>query len=176
MHVAVTAVGRDRPGIVAAVSKVLHAAGCNVEDSRMAILGGHFAMMLIVALPSDTGATALEEALGEPALELDLVVSVRPVTEAEPGHADGQQFVVSVYGADHPGIVARVTELLAGRRVNISDLATQIVGNAPPVYAMVMEVVLPAGADPGDIEADLKALASELEVDVSMRAMEPETF
>jgi len=176
MHVAVTAVGRDRPGIVAAVSKVLHGAGCNIEDSRMAILGGHFSMMLIVALPTDTGADALEEALGEPARALDLVVSVRPVAEAAPELAEGQPFVVSVYGADHPGIVARVTALLADHRVNISDLATHVVGGEPPVYVMVMEVVLPAGADPGGIEADLKALASELEVDVSMRPMEPETF
>src|SRR6266481_3460631 len=51
MHVAVTAVGADRPGIVAAVSRVLYDIGGNIEDSRMAILGGHFAMVLIVALP-----------------------------------------------------------------------------------------------------------------------------
>ena len=43
MHVAVTAVGADRPGIVAAVSRALYDVGGNIEDSRMAILGGHFA-------------------------------------------------------------------------------------------------------------------------------------
>ena len=49
---AVSAIGRDRPGIVAAVSRVLLDLEGNVEDSQMSILRGHFAVMLIVALPS----------------------------------------------------------------------------------------------------------------------------
>src|SRR6058998_3143111 len=117
MHVLVTAVGADRPGIAAAVAKVLYDHGGNVEDSRMAILGGHFAMMLIVALPSATDAAALEAALAAPAKALDLIVAVRPVEEASKEHAAGSSYVVTVYGADRPGIVYRVTSALASHRV-----------------------------------------------------------
>lgn len=174
MHVAVTAVGADRPGIVAAVTQVLFEHGCNIEDSRMAILGGHFAMMLIVALPDGEDAARLEEALSEPARAQDLVVTVRPVAEAAGEEAPGIPYVVSVYGADHPGIVARVSRLLADHGVNISDLATHVVEGDPPVYVMVLEVTLPGDAAP--VEAALKALAAELAVDVSMHPMEPETL
>ncbi|MBI4729849.1 MAG: ACT domain-containing protein [Acidobacteria bacterium] len=176
MHVSVTAVGVDRPGIVAAVTRVLYEQRGNIEDSRMAILGGHFAMMLIVALPQGSDASALEQALGAPASRLDLLVSVRPVREAPAEHAEGAPYVVSVYGADRPGIVFRVSEALAGSRVNITDLATHVIGGEPPVYVMIMEVTLPAGTDAAALERDLKSLAADLGVDLSLHAAEADTL
>ena len=47
--------GRDRPGIVAAVTGVLLEHGLNLEDAEMAILRGHFAVMLV--LRRRTGST-----------------------------------------------------------------------------------------------------------------------
>jgi glycine cleavage system transcriptional repressor len=173
---ALSAIGRDRPGIVAGVSGALLQHGANIEDSRMAILGGHFAMVLIVALPPGTEPSALEASLAEPARALDLTVSVRPVADVRAGQGAGSPFVVSVYGADHPGIVSRVSGVLADARVNISDLATHVVEGDPPVYVMVLEVTLPEGADPAAVEGALTALAAELAVDVSMHPMEPETL
>lgn len=176
MHVAVTAVGADRPGIVAAVTGALFEHGGNIEDSRMAILGGHFAMMLIVALPDDSDSGALERALQAPARALDLVVEVRPVAETPPEHAEGAPFVVSVYGADRPGIVHQVSRLLADRRVNIGDLATHVVAGDPPVYVMLLEVTVPPATDQAQLGTDLAALAAELGIDVSIRPMDAETL
>lgn len=142
----------------------------------MATLGGHFSMMLIVALPDDSEPAALEEALQPVARDLDLVVTVRAVAEAGTGAATGEPYVVSVYGADHPGIVARVSEVLAERGVNIVDLATHVLGNDPAVYVMVMEVLIPSSEDAAALERDLKTLGAELAVDVSIHPMEPETL
>jgi len=58
-HLAVSAIGADRPGIVAAVTGVLVDRGCNLEDASMSILRGHFAMMLVVAAPPLTDAAEL---------------------------------------------------------------------------------------------------------------------
>lgn len=176
MHVAVTAVGADRPGIAAAVAKVLYDHGGNVEDSRMAILGGHFAMMLIVALPAGTEARTLEDALAAPARALDLIVAVRPVEDAAAGRAPGSAYVVTVYGADKPGIVYRVTQTLAAHRVNVTDLATRVVGGDEPVYVMILEASVPAAADAAAVEADLKALSAELSVDVAFHPLDEETL
>ena len=60
---AVTAIGRDRPGIVAAISAALLDLDCNLEDSHMSILRGHFAVMLIVRAPEGTAGEALSERL-----------------------------------------------------------------------------------------------------------------
>ncbi len=176
MHVAVTAFGTDRPGIAAAVAKVLYEHGGNVEDSRMAILGGHFAMMLIVALPEGAEPSALESALLVPARELELIVAVRPVAEVAPEHAEGSPYIVTVYGADKPGIVFRVCEALAAHRVNVTDLATRVVGGEAPVYVMILEATVPGGADAAVVEADLKALAAEMAVDVAFHPVEAEAL
>jgi glycine cleavage system transcriptional repressor len=176
MHVAVTAVGADRPGIVAAVSRVLYDFGGNIEDSRMAILGGHFAMVLIVALPDGARIDELERALMDPARALDLITSVRPVADAPALQAGGTPYVVSVYGADKPGIVWHISEALAAARVNISDLATHIVGDQEPVYVMILEVDVPPGADAEAIGNALKVIGSELGVDVAFNPMEADTL
>ena len=167
-HFAVTAVGADRPGIVAAVTGVFAEQGCNLEDSSMTILRGQFAMMLVVDTPPGVGTGELEAALAGPAGELDLVVTVRPAPQPVGPSASAPEeasWTVSVYGADHPGIVHGVASLLAARAVNIVDLTTRMVGTADErVYTMVLEVTLPAGADPRDFERALAAKAGELGV------------
>jgi glycine cleavage system transcriptional repressor len=169
---AVSVFGRDRPGIVAAVTRVLADAGCNLEDTSMTILRGHFAMMLVVSAPDRTEAPALEAWLDPVAGRLDLQLSVRPVTDdvtAAPG--GGARYAAAVYGADRPGLVARVSETLAAHGVNIVDLQTRVVGDPDPVYAMHFELEVPAGrAD--QVEADLRAVAGELGVEVSLHADE----
>lgn len=166
-HFAVTAVGADRPGIVAGVTRAFVEHGCNLEDSSMTILRGQFAMMLVVDAPQAVGVDELEEALAAPAAELELVVTVRPAAEPpEPSEpSDTGSWTVSVYGADHPGIVHGVASLLAGRSVNIVDLSTRVVGSPEsPAYTMILEVTLPPGADPRELEDALEAEAGELGV------------
>jgi glycine cleavage system transcriptional repressor len=185
-HFAVTAVGADRPGIVAGVTKAFVEVGCNLEDSSMTILRGQFAMMLVVDAPPGVVASDLEAALDAPARALDLVVTVRPAADEAPdraGHGtgddatgegagddtgddtDGRHWTVSVYGADHPGIVHGVASLLAGLGVNIVDLSTRVVGDdTVPVYTMVLRVTLPPGTDPGGLSRRLEATAAELGV------------
>ncbi len=166
---AVSVFGRDRPGIVAALSRALFDAGCNLEDCTMTILRGHFAMMLVVLGPPGSAAGALERLLDPPADRFELQISVREVaddiTRAIPA---GRRYLVAVYGADRPGLVARVSEALAARGVNIVDLATRIVGEPDAVYVMHFEVEVPPGAIEL-VEADLRAVAAELGVEASFR-------
>ena len=175
-HFAVTAVGADRPGIVAAVTGAFAAHGCNLEDSSMTILRGQFAMMLVVDAPVSVGVGELEAALAGPAEELGLVVNVRPAAEPtgsrEPGE-DAVCWTVSVYGADHPGIVHGVAALLASDRANIVDLSTRVVGTPEsPVYTMLLEVTLPPGADPQEFGRRLDAKAGELGVSCRLHPSE----
>lgn len=167
---AISAVGADRPGIVAAVTRVLFEHGANLEDTSMTILRGHFAMTLIVA--SDATAETLDDALAPVADGLGLVLTVREVAP-ESEHKAQRPHVVSVYGADHPGIVARVAALLAERSVNITDLTTRLVDDAS-LYAMVLDVDLPPGADLADVEAALRDLARDLDVEATIRPAEPD--
>src|SRR5205823_12753242 len=79
-HFAVAAIGRDRPGIVAAVTRNLVDHQLNVEDSQMTILGGHFTMMLIISGDDAVELGALRRDLESTARELNLeAISVEHV-------------------------------------------------------------------------------------------------
>jgi glycine cleavage system transcriptional repressor len=82
-----TAVGTDRPGIVAAVSGALVDQGCNLEDSAMTILQGQFAVLLVVSAPDQLDADELRAALGPAAERFDLILSVRALAESDPDPA-----------------------------------------------------------------------------------------
>jgi glycine cleavage system transcriptional repressor len=167
----VTAFGADRPGIVAAATKVFVERGCNLEDTSMTILRGHFAMMLIVDTPAGLTSGELERALAGPAAELDLVVAVRALDDEVPVSPPGEAWTVSVYGVDRPGIVHRISALLANESVNIVDLTTRVIGDqARPAYAMLLEVTVPAELDVEELGGRLRALASELGVECSLHA------
>jgi glycine cleavage system transcriptional repressor len=164
---AVSVFGRDRPGIVAAVTRVLADAGCNLEDTSMTILRGHFAMMLVVTGPAEAGAAGLEAGLDPVAARLDLQVGVREVTDDVTSAAGGgARYAAAVYGADRPGLVASVTEALAAHQVNIVDLQTRVVGEPDPVYAMHFELEVPEGRA-AQVEAALRTTAADLGVEAS---------
>jgi glycine cleavage system transcriptional repressor len=168
-HFAVTAVGADRPGIVAAVTGALVDQGCNLEDTEMAVLRGHFAMMLVVGGPQELTAPALEAALRGPAAAFDLVLAVRPIAEDVPRSPEGEAWSVSVYGADRPGIVHAVTSHLAGAGVNVVGLETRVIGDAAsPVYAMLLDVTVPAGIDGGELAGQLSEATASLGVACTM--------
>jgi len=168
-----SALGADRPGIVAAVSAVLVDLGCNLEDSTMTNLQGHFAVMLVVAAPDGVSAGALEDALGAVAGEFELVVAVRPLEDAPPpGAASGtgtEPWTIAVHGADRPGIVRDVTGALAGAGGNVVDLSTHLVGGAgAPVYVMTLWVTLPAGAQGETAAERIRQAATALDVHCSV--------
>ncbi|HUR23385.1 MAG TPA: ACT domain-containing protein [Acidimicrobiales bacterium] len=172
-HFAVSAVGADRPGIVAAVTGVLVEHGCNLEDTSMSILRGHFAMMLVVSGPEGLAPVTLERSLAGTAGRFDLVVSVRPIDDDVPASPEGDAWNVAVYGADRPGIVHEVTSLLADAEVNILDLTTRLIGEADrPVYAMILEVTLPPRLSGTELDSRLRARAVELGVECSVHPSE----
>lgn len=174
-HVAISAIGSDRPGIVAAVTKVLVEQGCNLEDTSMSILRGHFAMMLVVAAPNEVGAGALEAALVAATAGFDLVVSVRLIDDDVPDSPAGRGWTVSVHGADQPGIVHRVCSALAEAGANVVDLNTRVVGDAQsPLYVMFLDVTAPADISADDLDTRLGLLADELGVSCSLRPADPD--
>ncbi|HXF56940.1 MAG TPA: ACT domain-containing protein [Actinomycetota bacterium] len=176
-HFAVTAIGADRPGIVAALTGALYERGANLEDISSTILRGHFAMMLMVDAPEGVSAADLEAALRAAADPLGVSVAVRDVEAGVPTRPEATHVLVA-YGADRPGIVARIARLLADRGVNITALSSRLVGGEPPesVYAMVAELALPPQLDPDRLGAELRSLAQELSVDVTFRPVEVETL
>ena len=173
MNYAVSAIGRDRPGIVAAISRVLFDLGGNIDDSQMSILHGHFAVMLIVSVPEEVAREQLADRLDEVRAQLELEgLAVSELDELAAGSAPTH--VLTVYGADHPGIVHAVSSTLAEHGVNITDLRTKRTGAQEPVYVMVMEIAVPGEKQP--LEEALQRVGETARVDVSLRELSSEAL
>ena len=174
-YFALTIMGRDRPGIVADVTEVLYRLGCNIADSSCTLLGGQFAMILIVSSPDiDSKQPFLDAFANIEESGLSVFVRVlKPGGELSPD-LRGEICMISVYGSDKPGIVYRVTQELARRQINITDLNTKLVGSEErPVYVMMLEAMLPEGQDEDSLKAIMAGLKDELQVDINVRSITP---
>ena len=132
-----TIVGRDQPGIVAEISNGLFEAGCQLGETSMMRLGGNFTMMLMVH--SDRTESDIEQRLQSSLTEFGLRLHIDPI-EAHLHEHIIPNMRVSVYGADRPGIVARVTKILQQQGFNILDLESDVAGSDDkPIYIMHIE-------------------------------------
>ena len=175
-HFSVSVVGKDRPGIVAEVSRILFEQGCNIEDSTCTILSGQFAMILVVFHPRFAATGELNPAFEEVRSRMGLMVTVHALKDEEVVHEkafSGAPHIISVYGADRPGIVYMVAKELALRKVNITDLNTQVVGAKDrPVYVMVLEADIPEEVDMKELERVFDRVKKDLGVSISLRPIE----
>jgi glycine cleavage system transcriptional repressor len=175
-HFAVTIISKDRPGIVADTTEVLYRLGCNIEDSSCTMLGGDFAMILVVSHDRPFAKARLIDEFKALHERTGLVTYVRSLSEDEicPVKEEGELVLVSVYGSDRPGIVFRVTRALADRHVNVTDLNTRLIGTPEePVYVLMLEAVLPSGMTVEDAEQLLENLKKDLNVEIGVRAITP---
>lgn len=175
-HYAVSVVGKDRTGIVAGIAEVFFRLGCNIADSSCTMLAGEFAMILIVSHPRPFTKAKLHDELKPVCDSLGMSLAVRSLhaDEISRQETDSDICLISVYGADQPGIVYRVTRELAGIGVNIMDLNTKLIGTAgEPVYVMMLEAAIPEGQTPEGVEELLGDLKKELNVEIGVRIVTP---
>ena len=169
-------VGRDRPGIVAEVSRVLFELGCNIEDSTCTILSGQFAMILVISHEKASAVSEIDPAFDPVRSGMGLTISLKALKDDEVSREkgfSGRPHIISVYGADRPGIVYSVARELAQHRVNVTDLNTQVVGAKDrPVYVMVLEVDIPEAVDLKALDREFDKIRKELAVSITVRPIE----
>ncbi|MFQ5441944.1 MAG: glycine cleavage system protein R [Thermodesulfobacteriota bacterium] len=171
---ALSAIGRDRPGIVAAVTKALYEHDCNIEDSSMTILEDEFAVILIMTMPEEGDEEALLMAMKEVEGEFGLIVNLKELLPPVPGEeAENANYMITLHGADKSGIVYKTAALLAEMGVNITDLETKALGaEGERIYIMMMEVFSPEGTDIKGIEGKLNELGKEIGVTIKIKPVE----
>lgn len=167
---AIAAIGGDQPGIVAAMGEALLEVGGNIDDSSMTILGGHFAMLLVVNV--DAGRDELQEALAPVASTFDLLLEVRPATHHPFSDEDRDDYVVAAYGPDKPGLVLTLSRILADSRANITDFGSRL--GADNTFAMWFNVSLAEGTDVDALGTQLSMAGRDLHLDVRLYRAEAE--
>ena len=175
-HYLLTAGGPDKPGIVAAVARILYGLGCNLEDSAMTRLQGEFAILLIFTAPDKAKPALLKSRLKALEKTFRLSVALKPMAPRErrsPASAK-PLCLVSVYGADQPGIVFKVTDLLTRQKVNVIDLTTHRTARAGSGsgYILYLEGEMPGRLSPEALEGTLRDQTREMGITVSVKPIE----
>ncbi|ROR03065.1 glycine cleavage system protein R [Desulfosoma caldarium] len=169
--VLIAVLGSDRPGIVAAVSRVLSENECNIEDVSQTILQSEFAGVFMASLPKGLSMEALESRLQEHLKPMDLSVLIKPVRLSiryEP--PPSQPFVVTTIGPDRLGLVAGITEVMARFGVNITNLRAAFRGGTDPRRnVMIYEVDIPLHIDQQAFRKALRQRAQDLGLDLSLQ-------
>ena len=169
-NLVITLTGHDRIGIVDQITKVVLEYHGNVEASRMARLGGEFAMLMLVSAPTEQF-----EQLQQAVLDLKnqgyIVVTCQTEGSDPARYVGWLPYELKVSGADHEGIVYQITHQLAEQGINIETMDTNMV-EAPmsgtPLFTMTAVIVVPPQRSYASLQHELEVIGDELNVDVGV--------
>jgi len=139
----VATIGQDRPGLVNELTEVVLEADLNIEDSRMTVLGGEFAVLMTLT-GDEQALSVLEGKLVELAERTGLAHLFRRTSERTKTAIDVH--VVKVEALDHPGIVNAIAGFFSQRGINIRELETETrpaAHTGVPVFSVQMEIEIP---------------------------------
>lgn len=173
-HLVITLTGDDRVGVVDDVTKLILANNANVESSRMARLGGVFAMLMMVAVAAENQAAlqAALDGLRTQGFEIAVRETVRGVSKK---FAGWHNFQITVRGADHEGIIHEITHLLAlqGASMESVDTGTEDAPfGAMKLFTMDATVFAPPNLSLETLQEELAEAGDQLNVDVSIAPIE----
>lgn len=164
-----TVIGKDRTGLVESVARIVAEHGGNWLESRMCRLGGEFAGILRVHVPSERRAS-LESALSK---LTDLTVVVQPDESGQPPQRP-QLAALEVVGQDRPGIVREISHALAAQGVNVEELTTECVSapmSGEPLFQARAKLHLPEGLAVSALRESLEKAVSGLTVEVTLEVL-----
>ncbi len=162
-----TVIGADRPGLVESVADVIVRHGGNWLESRMSRLGGQFAGILRLAVPTENE-VRLVRALNElQGAGLSVIVHPDATTAAKPM---ARLSKLEIVGQDRPGIVRQITHTLAKHGVNVEELQSECASAAmtgEPLFNACATLSIPNSCDTQELRRELEKIAADLIVDIS---------
>ncbi|HVO26393.1 MAG TPA: ACT domain-containing protein [Candidatus Margulisiibacteriota bacterium] len=174
---ALSAIGRDRPGIVADLAELIYECDCNLEDSSMTILGSEFAVLLLLTGEGEKVEERLSAACKRLEWEKRLTVFFRPLDgEPQPyGVAPTRTFELHATGVDKAGIVAKVARCLASHNINITQMSTTSrpePQTGTPIYSMRIAMNAPERLDQQALRRELDDIAAALHIELSLQPLD----
>lgn len=172
----ISAIGSDRPGIVNEISQFIVQNNGNIDDSRMTVLGGEFAIILLISATSDELDT-IEQLLLQQAssLELSIITKKTSDTTLSEKILDEKKipYIVEVLAMDNPGIVYKLADFFSSREINIQSLQTDrypAPHTGTQMFAIEMVIAVPQSIIINDLREDFLDLCDDMNLDASIEA------
>jgi len=171
-YLVISALGQDRPGIVNSLSRAIADHGCNIEDSRMTVLGGEFAAMLLVEGKWNTLAK-VENILPDLEKQLGMTIIAKRTGQRETGR-NLIPYGVEVVSMDHPGIVNSLAGFFADREINIEDMVTSSYAaphTGTPMFSVHITVGIPSGMHIAELRDQFMDYCDSLNLDAVLEPL-----
>jgi glycine cleavage system transcriptional repressor len=160
----INVVTRDQVGIIAKVSDALFQLDGNLEALSQTVVWGWFTMIICGEFPERVSAEEIKDAVEQAGNYRAIVLPHEGLRGGE--LLEGEPFIVTVKGADKPGIVRRLTRCFSEKGINIEDVWFEV---RKGQFIVIFHVTLPDVVDPGDVRYELECAAAELDVSLVLR-------
>ncbi len=168
-YLAITASGEDKIGLVQRFTSRIVEAGCNIEESRMAVLGNQFSILMLISGPWNA-LSKLEDRLDQVGEELGLTILHKRTRQAE-RKTPLVPYRVNVVAMDHPGIVHNLADFFARQGINIEELITETYPaphTGTPMFSVNITVGIPADMHLPTLRGDFFEYCDNLNLDAVM--------
>ena len=166
IHLVITALGKDRTGLLSELSKAVADSGCSILDSRMAVLGGECAGIFLI-VGNWSNVAKLEDVLRDLGNKLGFIISSKR-TEPRATQTKLLPYVVEFTTTDQPGVIYKLADFFASRSINIEDLYTGSYTNASsgtPLFSLNMTINVPAELHISELREQFMDFCDELNLD-----------
>ncbi len=168
----ISALGADRPGIVDELSNIVYTHKLNIKDSRMTVLGGEFAiLLLLVGEKTDILAFIEQQARIEEALQIQLLMKTTQTVEAD---SNIIPYLVEVTAMDHQGIVHNLAGFFSSKKINIVNLHTDhypAPHTGTPMFGLAMTIGIPADTQIAQLKDEFTRFCDELNLDAELKSL-----
>lgn len=165
-YLVMSALGDDHPGIIDKLTKAILDAECNVQDTRMTVLSGKFAILMKIDGSWDRLAR-LEERLPDLQKALNLTI-ITERTEPIETKLALLPYGVDVVALDQPGIVYNLSSFFAERNINIEDMVTSSYAAAhtgTPMFAVRITLGIPADVHIASLRDEFMDFCDSMNID-----------
>ena len=165
-HLVISGLGEDKPGIVNEITEAIKEAGCNLEESRMSVLGGEFAVILLASGNWNTVAK-LESQLSALQSRLGMHIFSKR-TEPRKAQKNIMPYSADIISIDHPGIVHHLSGFFSDKKINIEELTTSTYSGAhtgTPMFSVHMEIGVQSETNIAELRESFMDFCDNLNLD-----------
>ena len=167
----ISTIGHDRPGLVSDITAVATSHGLNIEDSRMTVLGGEFAVLM--ALEGTDAALADFHAAMTALCKGDNLAYIYRETSEPDLREPTRPYRATIIALDHPGIVHQIAQFFSSRNINIRDLHTDTTPAAhtgTPIFNVSLIAEVPQDIRVHALKDEFEAFCEEADLDGHLEA------
>jgi len=173
-HLILTAIGPDQVGLVEKLSKFISGRGCNIEDSKMAVFCGEFAVIILIS-GDPTDLRKISDDSQEVAAGTGLSIATKkPVERTVEDSFLPYRLVASCM--DHTGIVYQISGILSSFGINIESMETKTYPapvSATPLFRLEATLSIPVRSNINKVRESMMEIQRELNVDIEIAPIKP---